>query len=39
VCVGAHKHRIVHASINAGYVNVLATDAATARYLLEQDHE
>jgi deoxyribonucleoside regulator len=39
VCVGAQKHRIVHASVKAGYVNVLATDAATARYLLEQDHE
>lgn len=39
VCVGAHKHRVVHASVKAGYVNVLATDAATARYLLEQDHE
>ena len=36
---GAQKHRLVHASVKAGYVNVLATDAATARYLLEQDHE
>jgi deoxyribonucleoside regulator len=39
VCVGAHKHRIVKASVRAGYVNVLATDEATARFLLEQDHE
>jgi deoxyribonucleoside regulator len=39
VCVGASKHQIVKASVRAGYVNVLATDEATARFLLEQDHD
>ncbi|WP_213876381.1 sugar-binding domain-containing protein [Pseudomonas sp. dw_358] len=39
VCVGAAKHAVVLACVRAGYANVLATDEATARFLLEHHHE
>jgi deoxyribonucleoside regulator len=39
VCVGAGKHRIARACVRSGYVNVLATDEATARFLLEDGNE
>lgn len=39
VCVGAAKHAVVLACVRAGYANVLATDEATARFLLEQNDE
>ncbi len=39
VCVGQAKHAVVLACLRAGYANVLATDEATANFLLEQDHE
>jgi len=39
VCVGAAKHAVVLACLRAGYANVLATDEATARYLLSQGQE
>ncbi|WPP01147.1 sugar-binding transcriptional regulator [Pseudomonas sp. HR96] len=34
VCVGAAKHAVVLACLRAGYANVLATDQATAHFLL-----
>ena len=39
VCVGQSKHAVVLACLRAKYVNVLATDQATAQFLLEQDHD
>lgn len=39
VCVGASKHQVARACLRAGYVNVLATDEATARFLLEHGDE
>jgi deoxyribonucleoside regulator len=35
VAAGANKHPVVRASIRARYLNVLVTDEATARFLLE----
>jgi deoxyribonucleoside regulator len=35
VAAGANKHPVVRACIHARYLNVLVTDEATARFLLE----
>jgi deoxyribonucleoside regulator len=39
VCVGESKHKVARACLRARYVNVLATDEATARFLLEHGDE
>lgn len=39
VCVGEGKHRVARAAVRAGYVNVLATDEATANFLMEHGDE
>ena len=39
VCSGKAKHQVALAALRAGYVNVLVTDQATARYAIEHVHD
>ncbi len=39
VSAGRAKHRMVLTCLRAGYINVLVTDEATARYCLERRNE
>lgn len=39
ITAGAHKHRVALGALRAGLVNILITDEATAKYILDHAHD